>query len=85
MPEIEIGTVTHYFDKINVAAIKIDNGELAVGDTIHIVGHTTDVTLTVESMQIEHNKVEKAVTGQVVGTKVPEKVRQHDRVFKVVP
>lgn len=85
MPEIEIGTVTHYFDKISVAAIKIDNGELALGDTIHITGHTTNVTLTVESMQIEHNKVQKAVTGQTIGTKVPEKVRQHDKVFKVVP
>jgi putative protease len=85
MPEIEIGTVTHYFDKIGVAAIRIDNGELAVGDTVHIVGHTTNVTVTIESMQIEHNKVQKAGAGQIIGAKVSQKVREHDKVFKVVP
>ncbi len=84
MSEKEIGVIEHFFDKISVAAIKITEGELLVGDTIHITGHTTDFTTTIESMQVEHDKVEKVTKGEAVGIKVPEKVRVHDKVFKVV-
>lgn len=83
MTEKEIGVVSHYFDKIGVAAIEITNGKLSVGDTIHIKGRTTDLTTTVESMQIEHEKVNEAKKGDAVGIKVTEKARQHDKVFKV--
>ena len=54
MAEEKIGIVTHYFGKIGVAALKITDGELEVGDTIHIKGHTSDFTQTVDSMQAEH-------------------------------
>ncbi len=81
--EKEIGVIEHYFDKINVAAISL-TGKLVVGDTIHIKGHTTDVTTTIESMQIEHDSVKKAGKGDDVGIEVGEKVRDHDKVFKVV-
>ena len=83
MSEQEIGVVQHFFDKIGVAAIDLTSGGLSVGDTIHIIGHTTDVTITVDSMQIEHAKVEKAGKGEAVGIRVPDKVRVHDKVFKV--
>ena len=83
MPEIEIGLIEHYFDKVNVGAFTITNGELSIGDTIHITGHTTDFTTTIESMQIEHDMVEKAKKGDSIGIKVSEKVREHDKVFKV--
>lgn len=83
MIEEEIGVVSHYFDKIGVTAIEITNGKLSVGDTIHIKGHTTDLTTTVESMQIEHDNVNEATKGDAVGIKVAVKVRQHDKVFKV--
>jgi translation elongation factor EF-1alpha len=85
MSEAEIGVVTHYFDKIGVGAIKVTVGELAVGDTLHIKGHTTDLTMTVDSMQVEHAKVPKAGVGDVVGMKVPGKVHEHDKVYKVTP
>jgi len=84
MPEIEIGVVRHYFDRISVAAIEITNDTLRVGDTIHIKGHTTDVTAAVDSMQVEHNKIEAAKSGDSVGIKVPAKVRPQDKVYKVV-
>ncbi|MBN1269631.1 MAG: translation elongation factor-like protein [Kiritimatiellae bacterium] len=84
MAEVEIGFVTHYFNHINVAAIKM-TGDLVVGDTIHVVGHTTDVTCQVESMQVEHASVEKAGKGDSIGIKVPDHVREHDKVFKVTP
>ena len=56
MAEIEIGKVTHFFDHISVAAIGL-TGELAVGDTVHIKGHTADFTAPVTAMQIEHTVV----------------------------
>jgi putative protease len=81
--EEEIGKVTHYFNRISVAAIDIKNGELKVGDTIHIKGHTTDFYQKIESMQIEHQSVQKAEPGQSVGIKVSEPVRENDIVYKV--
>ncbi len=83
MNEKEIGIVTHYFSHINVAGIDITNGELKVGDTIHIKGHTSDFTQKINSMQIEHQDVEKAVAGQSIGIKVTEHARVHDNVYLV--
>ena len=84
MNEIEIGAVRHFFDKISVVIIELTAGDLAIGDTIHIKGHTTDVTMTVETLQIEKDKLTNAVKGQNVGTKIPGKAREHDTVFKVI-
>jgi putative protease len=63
----------------------VTNGEVKVGDTIKITGHTTDITNTLESMEIENQKVEKAVAGDYIGIKVSDRVRPGDEVFKVVP
>ncbi|MBU1669787.1 MAG: hypothetical protein KKF41_08120 [Actinobacteria bacterium] len=82
MPEVEVGKVAHFFNKIGVAAINL-SGDLSVGDMIHIKGHTSDWTQTVESMQIEHDQVEKAGAGESVGIRVPEHAHEHDVVFKV--
>jgi putative protease len=83
MPEEEIGQVSDYFAKIGVAGIDL-TGTLSVGDTIHIVGHTTDLTQVVESMEIEHEKVQTANAGQSIGIKLTDRARKNDRVFKVV-
>lgn len=83
MTEVEIGRVTHYFGKIGVAAVELTNGDLAVGDTVHIKGHSSDFLTTIQSMQIEHTMVTRATKGQVVGIKVPAKAHEHDKVFKV--
>ena len=83
MAEVEIGKVTHYFGKIGVAAIEITSGELKVGDTIRIKGHTSDFTQTVDSMQIEHEEVEVAKPGDSVGLKVKDQARTHDAVYVV--
>jgi len=84
MNEIKIGKVTHYFNKIGVAAIKIVSGQLKKGDTIHIKGHTTDFTERIGSMQVEHQPVEVANTGDEIGIKVDNIVREGDEVFKVI-
>ena len=76
-----VGRITHYFSHVSVGAIEITDGELKVGDIIHISGKNTDFAQTVGSMQIEHQNINRAEVGKVVGIKVGEKVRKHDRVF----
>ncbi len=85
MAETKIGHISHYFSHVGVGAIQLTDGDLAVGDTIHIKGHTSDLTQVVESMQIEHANVSKAIRGQNAGTKLSDHVRVNDTVFKVVP
>ena len=77
--------VEHFFGKIGVAAIKLTDDSLHIGDTIRIKGHTTNLEMKIESMQIEHESVEKADCGASVGVKTPERVREHDIVYKVLP
>ena len=84
MAEEKVGVVEKYFSKISVAAVTVTSGSISVGDTLHFVGHTTDFTQVVESMQIEHEQVETATTGQSVGIIVKERVRPNDEVYKVV-
>jgi selenocysteine-specific translation elongation factor len=82
MPETEIGHVSDFFARPVVAGITL-TGTLKVGDTIHIKGHTTDVELTVESMQINNVNVTEGKAGDAVGVKVPDRVRAGDHVYKV--
>ena len=82
--EEEIGKITHYFSKISVGVIEIEKGELRVGDTIHIKGHTTDLYQKVGSLQVEHQPVEMIKAGEQAGLKVEGPVREQDRVFKVI-
>jgi len=78
-----IGKITHYFGNIDVAVIEL-SGVLKTGDTIRIVGgEDTDFTQTVESMEMEHEKMETAKKGQSVGLKVGEKVREGYKVYKL--
>jgi len=81
--ETEVARVTHYFSKIGVAILEITGGSLKVGDTIRIVGHTSDFTQTVDSMEIEHQSVPEAKIGQSIGLKVVNPVREHDKVYTV--
>ncbi len=81
--EEAIGTITHYYSHLSVAVAQINKGTLRVGDTIHIKGHTTDFTQTVESMEYEHQHIDQASAGQSVGIKVKEHVREHDIVYLV--
>ena len=84
MNEKEIVYVSKYFGQISVAAIEITAEELNIGDTIHIKGHTTDLNMEVNSIQIEHETVETAKKGDSIGIKVIEKARRKDKVYKSV-
>jgi len=78
-----IGVVTHYYGHLSVAAIRIESGSLRVGDTIRILGHTSDFRQRVVSMQIEHESVTEAGKRQEIGIKVTQHAREHDDVYKV--
>jgi len=81
--EKEIGIVNHFYHKISVAVIELTD-ELKVGDQIIIRGSTTSLEQSVDSIQIEHEKVEKAVAGQSIGLKVKDRVRENDAVYKKI-
>ena len=83
MAEHEVGTVSHFFGRVSVAGIEL-SAELAVGDQIHIKGHTTDFSQGVDSMQIDGAEVSEATAGQSVGIKVADRCREGDAVYKIV-
>lgn len=82
MPDLKVGKVTHYYDKIGVTVVELTDS-LSVGDEIRISGHGNEFTQKVASMQIEHENVETAKKGQAVGLKVDQKVKDGDEVFKI--
>ena len=79
----KVGKVTHYFGKIGVAVLEL-SADLQVGDSIHILGHTTDFEQVVHSLQIEHKNVESVGRGDDVALKVAGVVRQGDTVYRVI-
>jgi len=81
--ERPVGIVTHYYSHLSVAVVKLDQGSLQAGDMIHIKGHTTDFQQRAESMQIEHESIQKAEIGQEFGLMVSDHVREHDIVYKL--
>ena len=85
MQEVEVGKVSIFFAKPSVAAVEITSGTIAIGDTIKIVGATTNFEQRIESMEIDRKPIPSASAGQSVGIKVKERVRPHDKVFKMVP
>ena len=82
MPEIEIGQVSDFFAKPVVAGITLTD-TLKAGDKIHIKGHTTDLELTVESMQINNVNVTEGKAGDAIGVKVPDRVRPGDKIYRI--
>ena len=84
MSENQIGVVVNYYVKASVAAIKVTRGSIAKGDLLKYKGHTTDFSEAVMSIEIENQPVEKALEGDLVGVKVNERVREKDKVYKVV-
>lgn len=79
--------IAHYYTRINVAIVEL-NDTLSIGDRILIQGRahpfTTDIEQTVESMQIEHKNITSAGSGQSIGLKVDGRVREGDKVYKVL-
>jgi putative protease len=79
----EVGRVSHFFTKIGVAVIELKDA-LSASDRILIKGPTTNLEQTVGSMEIEHEKVQRAEAGQSIGLKVDDRVRASDIVYKII-
>jgi len=75
-----IGVITHYFPHAGAGIVAIEAEELRVGDTIHVRGHTTDYYQRVERIELDHQSVEVARTGDIVGIQVSQRVREGDSV-----
>ena len=82
MVKEKIGVVIHFFTKIGVAAIKISDGELKIGDIIHVVGSHTDFKQKIDSMQIDGKPVDIVRADDDVGIKLKYRVRENDIVYK---
>jgi translation initiation factor IF-2 len=84
MERKKVGEVFHFYGKIGVAAIRLTDGALAIGDTVQIQGPSSNLEQTVDSLQVEHADVTRAEIGHEVGLKVRERVREKDFVYKLV-
>ena len=82
MPEEIVGKVSDFFAKPVVAGIEL-TAVLKVGDRIRIKGHTTDLEMNVDSMQIDNAQVQEAKAGDSIGVKLSDRVRSGDTVYKI--
>jgi len=78
---MQIGRVTHYYDKIGVAVVEVMNQALKAGDAVRFSGHDKEFKQVISSMQIEFKKVKTAKAGETVGVLVDKPVKSGDMVF----
>ncbi len=83
MEEEKVGKVQKFFAKPSVAAIEVTAGVIRIGDKLHFKGHTTDFEETITSMQVGNQPIEEGKSGDLIGIKVKERVREHDTVYKI--
>lgn len=79
--DLQIGKVTHYYDKLGVAVVEIMNQALKVGDMVKISGHDSEFTQVVSSLQVEHTKVPSVEAGDICGIQVDRAVREGDVLY----
>lgn len=82
-PGERIGIVTHYFNHLSVAVVKVESGTLRIGDNIHFRGHTSDFGQRVDSLQVNHAPVAAVGPKDDFGIKVRDHVRENDVVYKI--
>ena len=85
MDEVIVGRVTHYFPRVQVAVVQLTDDELRIGDSIRVLGTTSNFTQPVDSMEIEHSPVEIVGAGEEVAIRVIERARVGDLVFRIKP
>jgi putative protease len=81
--EERLGSIIRFFDKTSIAAVKLDFGDLSVGDTVRIKGAETDFTQKIEAMEFDHKPVQHAARGQFIGIKLALHAKPFDLVYKV--
>ena len=78
-----VGAVTHYYEHAGACVVKLDEGPLRVGDTIHVRGHTTDFYQRIDRLERDRVAIDAARVGEEVGVQVSQRVRAHDVVFRL--
>lgn len=78
---MKVGKVTHYYNNAKVAIVEVE-GDVKVGDVVKFVGHGADFEQPLESMQVNHQQVESAKKGDVIGVKVAQEVKEGTEVLK---
>lgn len=81
--DIQIGKVTHYYDKIDVAVVEVKNQPLKVGDMVKVSGHDQEFTQKIASLQVEHKQVKEVPVGETCGMKVDQPVKDGDLLYLV--
>jgi len=81
--DVQIGKITHYYDKIGVAVVEVTHQALTVGSVVKISGHDKEFTQTIGSLQMEHKQVDRVEPGQTAGLKVDQAVKPGDVMFSV--
>lgn len=81
--EERIGSIIKFFESNSVAAVKLEFGDLAVGDVIRVKGGSTDFTQKIEVMEFDHKPIEKALRGQFAGIRLAQPAKPFDLVFKI--
>jgi U32 family peptidase len=84
MTEEQVGTVVKFFSKPGVAAVEVTGGGIKQGDTLRFKGHTTEFTDVAASIELDNQPIDQAKAGDLIGIKVKERVRESDKVYKVV-
>jgi putative protease len=84
MAEEQVAVVVKFFAKPSVAALEVTSGSIKNGDVLRYKGHTTDFTEEITTMEIDNQPVDEAKAGDLVGVKVKERVRENDKVYRVV-
>ncbi len=81
--DIQIGKITHYYDKIQVAVVEVMNQPVKLGDTVKIVGHDNEFTQKIISLQVEHNQLNEVKPGESCGMKMDQKVKTGDMLYLI--
>ena len=84
MAEEQVAVIVKFFAKPSVAALQVTSGGIKKGDMLRYKGHTTDFTEEVTSLEVDNQPVEEAKVGDLIGVKVKERVRENDKVYRVV-
>lgn len=83
--KVFVGTVRNFFNKVGVAEVQLETGDLSVGDKAIIMGPTTGcMDVKVAELRVDLKPVEKAVKGDVFSLPVPDRVRKNDKLYKII-
>lgn len=84
--KVYVGKCLNYFSKSGVGHFHLEAGSLRKGDRYLVTGPTTGAVIgSVDAMRADETETENAVKGGEVTFRVPERIREHDRLYRLDP